>query len=430
MKPAAAHKKKPSSAAGTASVTPSSASNVPPASATNTWIVLAGFAALVVSLWFVRWMKIQNTVNAAMICMGAVALANFLPDLLLLKVHRRASTGIDWNNRSPSWNRVFTKFLGLLASLSAGAALYGLFPEYHGEFYNPFWELMRKILPWWIGLAIPYFYLVDSHQAEPEDGYYHAGLLAKFQFRKVDFKVLRQHALGWLVKIFFMALMFTYLVTDLRGFINYDFSTVKNFRTFFEFSYFYIFLADVALGCVGYLLSLRICDTHLRWAEPTAAGWLAALACYQPFWSLLGRLYFDYSSNFAWGPWLQNHPTIYCVWGAAIILLYGIYLWATIVFGCRFSNLTHRGIITNGPYRWTKHPAYIAKNLAYWMTFVPFIVSSSVADSIRRTVLLLLVNWIYWVRARTEEAHLSQDPAYVEYQDYIRRHGIFRWMGR
>lgn len=37
-----------------------------------------------------------------------------------------------------------------------------------------------------------------------------------------------------------------------------------------------------------------------------------------------------------------------------------IYAWATIMFGGRFSNLTHRGIITNGPYPWTKHPAYRA----------------------------------------------------------------------
>jgi protein-S-isoprenylcysteine O-methyltransferase Ste14 len=153
-----------------------------------------------------------------------------------------------------------------------------------------------------------------------------------------------------------------------------------------------------------------------------------ALACYQPFWSLLSRVYFDYSRGLAWGPWLQGRPVIYCIWGSIILLLYGIYLWSTVVFGCRFSNLTHRGIITNGPYRWTKHPAYIAKNLAYWMTFVPFIVSSSLADSIRRCLLLGLVNWIYYMRAKTEEAHLSNDPDYVQYKEWIARHGIFRWL--
>src|SRR6185437_16880605 len=98
--------------------------------------------------------------------------------------------------------------------------------------------------------------------------------------------------------------------------------------------------------------------------------------------------------------------------------------------GARFSNLTHRGILTNGPYRWTKHPAYIAKNLAYWLTFVPFIISENAKDSIRRSVALLLVNGIYYIRAKTEEAHLSQDPVYVQYKHWIARHGIFRWLGR
>ena len=97
------------------------------------------------------------------------------------------------------------------------------------------------------------------------------------------------------------------------------------------------------------------------------------------------------------------------------------------MFGCRFSNLTHRGILTNGPYRWTKHPAYISKNLAWWLTFVPFIISQNLADSLRRSALLLLWNFVYYLRARTEEAHLSQDPQYLAYAEFIRHRGIFRW---
>lgn len=400
-----------------------------PHSATSTWIVAAGFIALVGSMLLVHTLKMKDTVNAALICMGCVAFVNFLPDVLLLKVHRRQTTGIDWARRSPSWPRVFTKFLGLLLSFAFAGSAYFLFPEYHGVFYDEYWLLLHKILPWWLALAIPYFYFIDSRQIDPDDGYHQAGLLARFQFKQLKPKLLLQHMLGWLVKTFFMALMFTYFTGDLRKFIDYDFSTIYNFRTFYEFGYYYVFLADVAISCVGYLISLRLFDTHLRWAEPTVAGWVTALMCYQPFWGLFGRLYFDYTrENFAWGPWLQNNPILYYIWGSTILALYIIYLSATIVFGCRFSNLTHRGILTNGPYRWTKHPAYIAKNLAYWLTFVPFIISESLWDSIRRSAALLLVNGIYYARAKTEEAHLSQDPAYVQYKNWIARHGIFRWL--
>ena len=33
-----------------------------------------------------------------------------------------------------------------------------------------------------------------------------------------------------------------------------------------------------------------------------------------------------------------------------LVALTAIYAWATVAFGFRFSNLTHRGILTHGPY--------------------------------------------------------------------------------
>ena len=52
----------------------------------------------------------------------------------------------------------------------------------------------------------------------------------------------------------------------------------------------------------------------------------------------------------------------FIIWGAILVVLTGIYAWATMAFGLRFSNLTHRGILTHGPYAFTKHPAYMSKN--------------------------------------------------------------------
>ena len=47
--------------------------------------------------------------------------------------------------------------------------------------------------------------------------------------------------------------------------------------------------------------------------------------------------------------------------GCRLVLLTAIYAWGTVAFGIRFSNLTHRGILTNGPYAWTRHPAYVSE---------------------------------------------------------------------
>ena len=37
---------------------------------------------------------------------------------------------------------------------------------------------------------------------------------------------------------------------------------------------------------------------------------------------------------------------------------------------------------------------------------------------------------IYFLRARTEEAHLSQDPTYVEYALWMNEHGKLAFLGR
>jgi len=47
----------------------------------------------------------------------------------------------------------------------------------------------------------------------------------------------------------------------------------------------------------------------------------------------------------------------------------------------------------------------------------------------RHCCLLLLLNLVYYIRARTEERHLSWDPNYVAYAEWIDRHGALRRLG-
>ncbi|HSJ77440.1 MAG TPA: DUF1295 domain-containing protein, partial [Erythrobacter sp.] len=96
------------------------------------------------------------------------------------------------------------------------------------------------------------------------------------------------------------------------------------------------------------------------------------------------------------------------------------------VFGIRFSNLTYRGVLTHGPYRFTRHPAYLSKNLFWWASVLPFLVTTgSLADGVRNSIFLLVVNGIYYWRARTEEAHLlAEDPKYADYHAWMEQHGL------
>ena len=404
-----------------------------PPSATHPAVALCGLVAFLASVTYLyRARPFDQVTYGAMLVIGATALGVFVPDLLWQKIHTRPSAGLTRRPAAPSWRRSLIKFAGLLGSMGFIAALYWAFPEYHNPspFYDNYWLLLRTILPVWLVLALPYIFLTDRRMLRPEDGLWQMGRLVTLRWSNLNLWMIRQHLLGWLIKGYFLPLMFTYMCNDLDWLLNYDVGKLTSFKDYYDFMSSFFYFIDVGLVSMTYLISLRLVDTHIRSSEPTTLGWIVALICYEPFWSLTGRQYLSYESDLTWGGWLQNIPLFYDVWGTLILALVFIYAWATVAFGGRFSNLTHRGIITSGPYRLTKHPAYIAKNLSWWLVSVPFIVDGSVGDSLRRCFLLLLVNFVYYLRAKTEEWHLSFDPVYVQYARWMERHGILRFVNR
>jgi protein-S-isoprenylcysteine O-methyltransferase Ste14 len=106
-----------------------------------------------------------------------------------------------------------------------------------------------------------------------------------------------------------------------------------------------------------------------------------------------------------------------------MLLGVGVYAWATLALGLRASNLTNRGIVTTGPYRWIRHPAYVAKNLSWWIGATPLFLKFACTDP-RRLVPAILgtAAWsgIYVLRALTEERHLGSDPDYQAYRSRVR----------
>ena len=405
----------------------------PPVSATHPGVaasMLAAFLAGAFLLW--KFHPFANPVHAAMALMGLTAFAVYLPDLLWRRVWRQPGAALTRFPPAGSWSRTWTKFAGLLGSMGFVALLYALFPEYANgtAFYGNYWTLLRLIVPVWLGLALPYLYWVDARMQQQEDNLWQLGRVMTGRWRGVDGRAVGQQLLGWLIKGFFLPLMFTYLCRDLGTLYGYTAGQLSSFKGIYDFLYFFLFFTDVGLVSMTYLLSLRVTDTHLRSSEPTMLGWVVALACYDPFWGLIGRQYLAYDNGLSWGGWLWNQPWLYGIWGTAILLLLAVYVWATVAFGGRFSNLTHRGIITSGPYRFTKHPAYWSKNLSWWLISVPFLVNDSIWATIRHCTLLLMLNGIYFLRAKTEERHLSLDHDYVRYVQWIDRHGLLRALNR
>lgn len=374
----------------------------------------------------------DNLVHSVLFIIVMTAGFIFVVDLSWQKVHLRPTTGLDFSYDSPSFSRTLIKFTGLLGSMGFIAFLYWLFPEYHNKFFGPFYEMLRLILPLWLVLAIPYFFFIDRKMREPHDGYWHMGMLVLFRWNALDGRILGQHILSWLIKGYFFSMMFVLTCMDLSRFLEFNFERLTAYKYWVVFLYDYLYFIDVALVTMGYLMAFRITDTHLRSAEPTMLGWVVTLICYEPFGGFIFSRFLAYKTGFGWGTWLDNRmdstPSLMMIWGSAILFLSVIYAWATIIFGARFSNLTHRGIITNGPFRWTKHPSYIAKNISWWLISVPFVSPGTPDENLRLCLLLLGVNLVYVMRAKTEEWHLSRDPAYVQYALWMEQHGMFRFL--
>lgn len=408
-----------------------------PKSCTNIWINLVGLIGLLLAFYFLRNNPNLSKLQANVITIASYALPIILLEIFFLKPALNASSGIDFKSNQPfTVVRVLQKLFGFYATIGLCFYAYWLFPEYHfsfQNFYGEYWRFLLAIKYWVLLGAIPYFFLVDRFMTEPEDGYWHFGAVLTLQFSKVDWAKVKQHLLGWLVKFFFLALMYIYMTNDIQYIREVNFTSLTgHFPSQYEFFYRSIFMIDVVLATTGYILTLRIFDTHIRSTEPTMLGWVAAIICYQPFWHFFSSQYIPYDQNgITWGAWLSDYEHAYKMWGVSILLLILIYLWATIAFGVRFSNLTHRGILTNGPYRFCKHPAYVAKNLSWWMINVPFLIREGVNDwdRLKYCSMLLLVNLIYFIRAKTEENHLSRDPVYVEYAVKMNEKSMFSWVG-
>jgi protein-S-isoprenylcysteine O-methyltransferase Ste14 len=325
--------------------------------------------------------------------------------------------------------RVAVRMFGLAVTFALVAFAYWLFPEYSGSFYAPYWKFLTALAPLML-LAPAYLTWVDVHAENPRDELVEFADFLLRGLRSENPAAIRRHLMGWTVKAFFLPLMTVYLNNDFNALINYSREGAAVMFGNFDFWFTLSYTIDLLFCVIGYSAALRIFDAQILSVEPTALGWMAALLCYQPFFSVINQFYLPYEGATNYWIWLQHWPTLRDVWGTVITLLLMIYSFSTVAFGLRFSNLTHRGIITSGPYRFSKHPAYLSKNLSWWLVSVPFVATQEVSVALRHCVALLLLNGVYFLRARTEERHLSRDPTYVAYARWMDAHGVFSMLSR
>ena len=161
----------------------------------------------------------------------------------------------------------------------------------------------------------------------------------------------------------------------------------------------------------GYIVESKIFNNEIISVDTTFIGWFVTLICYYPFYIILSLYLPMMTNNFAF---FINDSITLLVW-ALMIVLFLFKLWCVLSLGWKCSNLTNRGIIINGPYKWIRHPHYAVKILIWWITFIPIFFNDPIYISG-----MIFWTFIYYLRAITEENHLKKDDNYIEYLQNVK----------
>ncbi|HEY0149837.1 MAG TPA: DUF1295 domain-containing protein [Allosphingosinicella sp.] len=403
-----------------------------PRSAVSSGVGFAGLAGLFAWVTIARIFEYSGP-NAALCAFVACGAPMLLWSILIDKVHRNPSTGVDWTSPPRPLKETLdisiAKIAGLWATWAAIAMFYCVGRWYWEGLYLWSMKVLGLAAVPLLLLSVPYVIWIDRRLKEPRDGAWQMGQLVIGRNTAIDKELLFDFLRSWTIKAFFLAFMLAIVPGNWFATVTPSWQEISaNIVTLTFWLIGIMFMIDTVIATVGYALTMKPLDAHIRSANPFAAGWTAALICYPPFVLMNPNGPLDYLQGTAgsdgWVHWLEGYPGLIALWAVLLVGLAAFYAWATVAFGIRFSNLTHRGILTHGPYALTKHPAYLSKNLFWWLGAMPFFtVTGNINDAVRNTAILAAVSGVYYWRARTEERHLGADPDYRAYAQWMERNG-------
>jgi protein-S-isoprenylcysteine O-methyltransferase Ste14 len=227
----------------------------------------------------------------------------------------------------------------------------------------------------------------------------------------------RTTVLYFLLKLFYVPVMTNFLFSNIKLlFENYNRIMLVGITlpqiveaTYFSILY-VLLIVDTGYFTFGYLFEIKG-KSEFRSVDPYFTGWLAALMCYPPFNGITCQILGWGSTDYAT---FNSLPATMVLLGS-VLFLYFVYTWASVALGPKASNLTNRGIVSWGPYRFIRHPAYACKNLAWIVMAIPIM-----KNGLQVILPLILWSLVYFFRALTEERHLMADPDYREYCRKVR----------
>ncbi len=291
--------------------------------------------------------------------------------------------------------------------------------------YAPFVNDLFLSLPVIIILTIGYVYFVDRRLPDPEDEYAKIGAMLNKRIPKNNI-IFKKFFLKTSVKAVFIPFMYSGFLGNLSILLNteWQFNADAISLLLFNFG----ISIDMLIGIFGYLFSSAIINNQIIDTDSNLLGWIFALLCYPPLFWIMHQVN-NQQDSLIWSDIVPYDNPIFWVIFLIINLTWVVYWLATFEFGMTFSNLSYRRLIDKGVYRYTKHPAYISKNLYWWLYTLPFMGVAFVSVEWWKNILgLTFVSLIYYGRAKSEERHLMKFAEYRAYSYEIEKRGVFRWL--
>lgn len=328
----------------------------------------------------------------------------------------------------PFGQSVFWRFSSLWLLVSIFYFLYNTHPIYLSQEFDNARTLIKGAYIIFCILVIPYTWFTLKFNYRLKDDFRDPSIIFFVLLKRIGlmmatrdfsqvaglFKVKRfnNFCLTSAVKGFYLPLMAMFMfhhtttVQQLINMIARPMDGIQLANWFLDLIYNGLFVVDTGIALIGYGLELKWLGNKTKSVEPTMFGWAVALMCYPPFNEISGR-YFPLQDRQEWFIPLTDEQRIFV--RIIIILLYMVFVWGTVALGVKFSNLSNKGIIARGPYKYIRHPAYASKNIAWWFEHLQYMKGGY------NVLPLLCWNVIYALRAITEERHLMKDPEYREY---------------
>jgi hypothetical protein len=364
-----------------------------------------------------------------------LSLAAFLPlalyEICVLKSYK--NSGLDfslWSKRRFCFPRVLKKYAVFIIPILIFFFILSVVPYFQLIKFIPLKDTLLMAAPFLFAASFLYFLCIDRIQSQTDDHYvlsyiYLSSFCRRQDFRSEFFHLCRVFA----VKFFFVPLMVLSLLTLLIELDRLSLSAadiVSDIRILVSFLLLILLLVDVLYALVGYMFANRLLGTEERSMQTNLLAWFLTLICYGSLWVFIQDFLYSAERAKDWTEFFADFSVWQVLWGLGLVLSTGFYVVATLNLGLRFSNLSHRGIVTTGLYSFTKHPAYIFKNIYLWFLMCPVLFEANILDQIQGVLFLIFIHLIYILRAKTEEEHLSQDKEYRAYRTAMEHKSLLR----